>query len=477
VSTALYPSFAVLLVDDDPAWLHGLRLTLERAAGLTHLLTCQDPREVPALLAREPVGLVVLDLNMPHRSGEEVLAELAADHPEVAVIVVSGMNQVETAVRCVKAGAFDYFVKTAEEDRLVGGVRRAVRLLELQRENREVASRFLSGAPSRSEAFASLVTRDRAMLAIFSYVEAVARSPQPLLVTGESGTGKELVARAAHELSGRKGPFAALNVAGLDDAVFADTLFGHVRGAFTGADQVRRGMIEEAADGTLLLDEIGDLSVASQVKLLRVIQEGEFFPLGSDRPRRLRARLVVATHHDLAARQAAGTFRRDLYFRLCTHHVTLPPLRDRLDDLPLLVEHFLAEAASALGKRKPTAPRQLCQLLATHPFPGNVRELRALVYNAVSLHQGGVLSTESFQQALGRGPAPVAGRENPFEGQEPLPTFDEALELLVDEALRRSQGNQTVAARLLGVTQPALSKRLKARQRAGGEPGEGGAGA
>jgi len=305
----------------------------------------------------------------------------------------------------------------------------------------------------------------------------VARSPQPLLVTGESGTGKELVARAAHELSGRKGPFAALNVAGLDDAVFADTLFGHVRGAFTGADQVRRGMIEEAADGTLLLDEIGDLSVASQVKLLRVIQEGEFFPLGSDRPKRLRARLVVATHHDLAARQAAGTFRRDLYFRLCTHHVALPPLRARLDDLPLLVEHFLAEAAGALGKRKPTAPRQLCQLLATHPFPGNVRELRALVYNAVSLHQGGVLSTETFQQALGRGPAPATGRENPFEGQEPLPTFDEALELLVDEALRRSQGNQTVAARLLGVTQPALSKRLKARQRAGGEPGEGGAGA
>ena len=274
MSAGAYPSFAVLLVDDDPAWLHGLRLTLERAAGLTNLLTCQDPREVPGLLAREPVGLVVLDLNMPHRSGEEVLAELGAEHPEVAVIVVSGMNQVETAVRCVKAGAFDYFVKTAEEDRLVGGVRRAVRMLELQRENREVATRFLAGVPSRPEAFAGLVTRDRAMLAICSYVEAVARSPQPLLVTGESGTGKELVARAAHTLSGRKGPFAALNVAGLDDAVFADTLFGHVRGAFTGADQVRRGMIEEAADGTLLLDEIGDLSVASQVKLLRLIQEG-----------------------------------------------------------------------------------------------------------------------------------------------------------------------------------------------------------
>ncbi len=475
MTAALYPSFAVLLVDDDPAWLHGLQLTLERAAGLTHVVTCQDPREVGAILAREPVGLIVLDLNMPYRSGEEVLAEVTADHPEVAVIVVSGMNQVETAVRCVKAGAFDYFVKTAEEGRLVGGVRRAIRMLELQRENREVATRFLAGAPSHPEAFAGIVTRNRAMLAIFSYVEAVARSPQPLLVTGESGTGKELVARAAHGLSGRKGPFTALNVAGLDDTVFSDTLFGHVRGAYTGADQVRRGMIEEAAEGTLLLDEIGDLSIASQVKLLRLIQEGEYFPLGSDRPKRLKARLVVSTHHDLAARQAEGTFRRDLYYRLCTHHVRLPPLRDRLDDLPLLLEHFLVEAAASLGKRKPTAPPQLVQLLATHAFPGNVRELRALVFTAVSLHAGGVLSTESFPRALGRGaaaPSPMGGR-TPFEGVEPLPTFTEALEMLVDEALRRSQGNQTVAARLLGVSQPALSKRLKARQSRGGGGSEG----
>jgi DNA-binding NtrC family response regulator len=250
--------------------------------------------------------------------------------------------------------------------------------------------------------------------------------------------------------------------------VFADTLFGHVRGAFTGADQVRRGMIEEAADGTLLLDEIGDLSTASQVKLLRLLQEGEYFPLGSDRPKRLRARLMVATHHDVAARQAAGTFRRDLYYRLCTHLVRIPPLRERTGDLPLLVDHFLDEAAAALGKKRPTAPRQLIQLLATHSFPGNVRELRALVFNAVSLHSGGVLSTESFQQTFGRrDPAASAGGApgvNPFEGLDTLPTFDDALELLLDEALRRSGGNQTVAARLLGVSQPALSKRLKARR-------------
>ncbi|MFL5264621.1 MAG: sigma-54-dependent transcriptional regulator, partial [Anaeromyxobacteraceae bacterium] len=336
-----YPSFPILAVDDEPAWLRSLRVALGRA-GVDHLVTCADAREVPGLVASQPFGLVLLDLNMPHVGGEELLARLAAEHPEVAVIVISGMNQIETAVRCVKAGALEYFVKTQEEDRLVAGVLRAVRMLELERENREMATRVLSGAPRHPEAFEAIVTRDRAMLAVFSYVEAVARSSQPLLIHGESGVGKELVARAAHALSGRAGPLVAVNAAGLDDAVFADTLFGHARGAYTGADQPRPGMIEAAADGTLFLDEIGDLAIPSQVKLLRLLQEGEYFPLGSDRAKRLRARVIVATHHDLAAKEAAGTFRRDLYYRLATHPVRIPPLRERKGDVGLLLEHFLA---------------------------------------------------------------------------------------------------------------------------------------
>ncbi|ACG72956.1 two component, sigma54 specific, transcriptional regulator, Fis family [Anaeromyxobacter sp. K] len=461
-----YPSFAVLLVDDEAAWLRSMRVALQRA-GVDHVLATQDPREVPELLAREPVGLVLLDLNMPHLSGEALLERLAAERPEVAVIVISGMNQVETAVRCVKAGALDYYVKTAEEDRLVGGVLRAIRLLELQRENREMASRFLSGDLRHPEAFAGLVTQDRAMLAIFSYVEAVARSPQPLHVQGESGSGKELVARAAHQVSGRRGPLVAVNVAGLDDTVFADTLFGHARGAFTGAEQARRGMVEEAAEGTLFLDEIGDLSQASQVKLLRLLQEGEYFPLGSDRPKRLLARVIVATHHDLAARQAAGTFRRDLYYRLATHQVRIPPLRERRGDLPLLLDHFLAEAARELGKKRPTPPRELVPLLGSYAFPGNVRELRSMVLDAVSLHRERVLSMDAFVKAMARGgaAAPTPGAlpdRNPFAGVEHLPTIHDAVELLVEEALSRAGGSQTIAARTLGITQSALSKRLKA---------------
>jgi DNA-binding NtrC family response regulator len=469
-----FPSFPVLLVDDEPGWLRSLRVALGRA-GIDNVLQTQDARQVMELLAKEPIGLVLLDLNMPHLGGQELLERIAAERPEVAVIVISGMNQVSTAVSAVKAGAFDYFVKTAEEDRLVGGVTRAIRMLELQRENREMASRVLSGALAHPEAFAAVVTRDRAMLAIFSYVEAVARSPQPLLVQGESGVGKELIARATHALSGRRGPMVAVNVAGLDDAVFADTLFGHARGAFTGADQPRRGMIEEAADGTLFLDEIGDLSIPSQVKLLRLLQEGEYFPLGSDRPRRLQARVIAATHADLAARQAAGTFRKDLYYRLVTHQVRVPPLRDRRGDLPLLLDHFLGEAAESLGKRRPTVPRELAQLLGAYPFPGNVRELRAMVFDAVSLHRSHVLSTESFQQAMARtggAPAVTPGEgppRSPFAEVDHLPTIHDAVELLVDEALARSGGNQTIAARLLGITQSALSKRLKTRGERGPE--------
>ncbi len=461
-----YPAFTILLVDDEPAWLKSLSLTLKSCAGLTNIVTCQESSEVMGLLDRGGVGLVLLDLTMPHLSGEELLRQIGERHPEVTAIVVSGLNQLETAVRCMRLGAFDYFIKTDEEDRIVGGVLRAVRKVEMERDYRELADRLASGELRHPEAFAPIVTADRGMLALFAYVEAVAKSPQPLLITGESGVGKELVARAAHTLSGCRGKLVTVNVAGLDDTVFSDTLFGHVRGAFTGAEQVRRGMVEEAADGTLFLDEIGDLSIPSQVKLLRLLQEGEYFPLGSDQPKRLSARIIVATHQDLVAKEESGAFRRDLFYRLRTHQVQIPPLRERPGDIPLLLDHFLAEAATALGKKKPTPPRELAPLLATYGFPGNVRELKAMVYDAVSIHRERMLSMDSFVKAVGKSQAqapPVSqkSRQNPFAGFPQLPTFSEAAGFLVDEALARAGGNQTFAARLLGISQPALNKRLK----------------
>jgi DNA-binding NtrC family response regulator len=229
-------------------------------------------------------------------------------------------------------------------------------------------------------------------------------------------------------------------------------------------------MVEQAAGGVLFLDEIGDLSGASQVKLLRLLQEGEYYPLGSDRPQRLQARLVFATNHDLEREQRTGSFRRDLYYRLHAHRIDLPPLRNRAEDIPLLLDHFLAEAARAMGKNKPTPPPELAVLLQSYGFPGNVRELRGLVFDAVSRHTAGKLSMESFAAAIGSSP-PLREDESTAESDEfagncfavcsRLPTLREAGDLLVQEALRRSRGNQSMAARMLGITRPALSKRLK----------------
>jgi DNA-binding NtrC family response regulator len=460
-----YPSFGVLLVDDEAPWLRTLSMTLEGPGAISNLLVCQDSRQVPELLARHPIGLVLLDLNMPHLSGEALLKRIVEEFPEVAVIIVSGMNQLETAVNCVKLGAFDYFVKGVDDDRLLDGVRRAIRMLELQRENREMRKRMLGDHLEHPEVFAEIVTLDKGMRGIFQYIESVARSNQPILITGESGVGKELIAKAVHRLSRRSAPLVSVNVAGLDDSVFADTLFGHLRGAFTGADGARGGMIEQAGDGTLFLDEIGDLSLNSQVKLLRLLQEGEYYPLGSDNPRQSKARIVFATHQDLRAKQAVGSFRKDLYYRLRAHHMHIPALRERKADIAPLLHHFLEQAARELDKKVPTIPRELPVLLATYDFPGNVRELKAMVYDAVSAHGSRILSMHSFLQAMGRTenhselrPAPPG---SPFAGIDPLPTLSDSVHALVREALSRAEGNQTIAARMLGISQPALSKRLK----------------
>jgi len=466
MNEALYPAFGVLLVDDEAPWLRSLRMTLEGPGAISNIVTLSDSREVMAVLARGGVGLILLDLTMPHLSGQELLARIAEEHPEVTVIVLSGLNQIETAVSCMRLGAFDYLVKTDEEDRIVDSVRRAIRMQELQLENKEMRRRFLNDRLECPEAFAPIVTSNKAMRSIFQYIEAVAKSTQPILITGESGVGKELVARAVHTLSRGQGPLVPVNVAGLEDSVFTDTLFGHKKGAFTGADESRNGMVEQAADGTLFLDEIGDLSLPCQVKLLRLLQEGEYYPLGSDMPKQLRARIVVATHHDLSKKRDAGGFRKDLYFRLRAHHVHIPPLRERKDDIPLLLDYFLQESARVFDKKVPSYPKELLTLLANYSFPGNLRELRSMVYDAMSVHSSRMLSMNSFRHAMevqGETPADNAAsaEQNVFLSCSGIPTLTAAVDQLIAEAMRRADNNQSIASRMLGISQPALSKRLK----------------
>jgi len=465
MSVECNPEFKILLIDDEPAWLRSLSMTLEGPGGFTHLMQTDDSREVMSLFQQHDIGVVLLDLTMPHFSGVDLLKSIVAEWPTVRVIILSGMNQLETAVNCMRAGAFDYFVKTVEEDRLLDGVRRAVRMVELERENHAIRRRLLSRELEHPAVFADIITQDAAMLAVFSYLESIASSRQPLLILGESGVGKELIARAAHQLATPRGPLVSVNVAGLDDNIFADTLFGHRRGAFTGADQERSGMVERAAGGTLFLDEIGDLSAASQVKLLRLLQEGEYYPLGSDIPCQSRARIICATHQDLALALQEGRFRKDLYYRLHAHQLRIPPLRERRDDIPLLLNYFLHDCAKQLHKPIPRVPPELATLLKTGKFPGNVRELHSMIHDAVSRHQGGILSLTSFLERLDSPHEPlVAAGENPFPGLGGLPTLRQASEWLVDAAIERANGNQSLAARLLGISQPALSKRLKHRR-------------
>jgi two-component system, NtrC family, nitrogen regulation response regulator GlnG len=470
MTTPAVSQIPVLVVDDEPSLLRSASLLL-RAAGLSPILTLNDSRLVLSRLAVDPIGVVVLDLTMPHLSGQALLEQITATYPTVHAIVMTATQDLETAVQCMQAGAIDYLVKPVDKHRLVSSVRRALELHALRREVDSPLEPRRGDAAPPHPAFAEIVTQNPTMQALFRYVEAIARSPQPVLITGETGTGKELMARAVHRLAAPRGDFVAVNVAGLDDQVFSDTLFGHTRGAFTGADRPRDGLITRAEEGTLFLDEIGDLAAGSQVKLLRLLQEGTYYPLGADRPRQSRARLVVATNRDVVQDVHAGTFRKDLYYRLRAHHIQLPPLRARRDDIALLVTHCLATAAAALHKPVPTPPLALYQLLNTYAFPGNVRELEAMVFDAVARHQGGSLSLQAFKDAMEAGRPLLAGEwvstpARPFRSvweAEPLPTLKEAEDALVAAALRHADGNQGVAAGLLGVSRQALNKRLRRR--------------
>jgi len=334
---------------------------------------------------------------------------------------------------------------------------------ELQRENLRLKRRFLDPLET-PEIFSRFQTRSNKMRALFQYVEAIAGTSEPVLITGESGVGKELFARAIHQSHCPKGPLVAVNVAGLDDDHFSDTLFGHKRGAFTSAEKDRPGMIEKAADGILFLDEIGDLSPSSQIKLLRLLQEGEYFPLGSDTPRSANCSFIFATNHDLAVSQHRGHFRKDLYYRLKAHHLEIPTLRDRKEDLPLLLDAFFEEASRNFDKPQPAVPRELAGLLASYHFPGNVRELRAIIFNAIGQHKSHKLSLDHFKSAIGldrEHKSALREKTNEVSFPDVLPTLEEIGIQAVDEAMRRAGGNITTAANLLGITRQGLSKRLK----------------
>ncbi len=448
----------ILIVDDEDMILLAIEATLQ-IDGYDNIITCNDSRDVSRLMAQFSFRAILLDLNMPYMNGEALLEFLKEKYPEVPVIVITGAVEVETAVRCMQNGAFDYILKPVKDERLLASVKKAVAFSDLTKENQSLKQQILTDTLEKPEAFSDIITASRNMIQLFEYVEAISVSSQPVLITGETGVGKELFAKAVHMLSGLPGKEVSVNVAGLDDNVFSDTLFGHVKGAFTGAEKSRKGLLEEAAGSTIFLDEIGDLSTASQVKLLRLLQENEYFPLGADVPKKSTARIIAATNRNLKQLVKEDRFRQDLYYRLMIHNVGIPPLCDRKKDIPLLLEHFFKEASESMKKKIPTWPPELEGLLSSYHFPGNVRELQAMVFDAVSRHSSRVLSMASFNRHIETEISDLCQVEPVFS--DPLPTIKLSTEMLVSEAMKRANGVQTIAARMLGISHQALSRRLK----------------
>ncbi len=453
---------SILIIEDEPM----LRLTLGdhlRDRGFEVLEAGDGQAGLELFRTRSP-DLVTLDLRMAPMDGHEVLAAIRQEDLEVPVIIVSGQGQMQDVIRTLRAGAFDYLEKPITDLALLDhAVDRALERVMLRRGNASLSRSFLAEGPQRPEDFAELITASTRMRDIFRYCEAVAQSPEPVLITGETGVGKELLARALHRSSRRSGPFVAVNVAGLDEQAFSDTLFGHVRGAFTGADRPREGLMEKAAGGTLFLDEVGDLGQQAQVRLLRVLQEREYHPLGSDALKPLRARVLAATNRRIEDLRGDRGFRSDFFYRLATHAVTLPPLTERPEDIPLLLGHFLAEACAPLGRSAPECPPSLLARLKAYHFPGNVRELKAMAHDALGRCPDSPLGPEAFPVLAGVADAHDCrtAPQNPFADLPVLPSLRAAADTLVAEAMRRAGGVQKTAAALLGISPQALSERLK----------------
>jgi DNA-binding NtrC family response regulator len=464
------PANPILLVDDEEHFLLSAELTLS-SNGIKNIETCKDSSAVVDLLEKKEYSLVVLDINMPHLSGFDLLPAIVKDHPGIPVIVITAVNDVDSAVFCMREGAFDYVVKPVDDTRLVSAIKRGLELTEIRSENEKLKQSLLRTELENPGAFTEIVTHSNSIISIFRYIEAIAKTSLPVLITGETGAGKELFARAIHNSSGRRGELVSVNVAGVDDNFFSDTLFGHKKGAFTGAETERRGLIEKAEGGTLFLDEIGDLSIESQVKLLRLLQDGHYYPLGSDIAKLSDARIIVATHRDMKAMQASNKFRQDLYYRLKSHQISIPPLRERKKDLPYLIDHLITKASEHLGKKRPAVPKELYTLLGTYSFPGNIRELEGLIFDAISLHKSGILSLEVFRKKIAesnqdRNYKAAEASENGqaeelliFPGR--FPTLKEVEDSVIEEALKRAKGNQTIAAELLGISRRALNNRLR----------------
>ncbi|MDY0267511.1 sigma-54-dependent transcriptional regulator [Trichloromonas sp.] len=444
----------ILVVDDEKNYRTVLAHLLEDAGH--RVSTADNPFAGLELLGRESVALILSDLRMPRMDGLAFLEEVRREVGDVPFVVLTAFATVETALAAMKAGAFDYLLKPFKNDEILLVVEKALEDARLRTEN-QVLRRQLERAGERE-----LLGESPAIRKLLADIARVAPARASVLITGESGTGKELVARTLHRAGPRaKGPLVTINCAALTESLLESELFGHERGAFTGAVERKRGLLEVADGGTLLLDEIGEFPLALQPKLLRVLQERKFRRVGGTAEIESDVRIVAASNRELPTMIAAGAFREDLYYRLNVVTLEVPPLRRRSEDIPLLALHFLQRFGNELGRRiRAIAPEALA-ILRAHPWPGNVRELRNIIERGALFCTGDTLRPEDLPESLSGRAVESVATVFPELGR-PLPEqLDEMEERLIRQALVRARGVQAQAAELLGVSRSNLQYKLR----------------
>jgi two-component system, NtrC family, response regulator PilR len=452
---------SILVVDDELSMREFLDILLRKEGH--EVSTAADAASALGRVAQGDLDLVITDLRLGRDSGLDVLRAVKEAAPATEVVMVTAFATTENAIQAMKLGAYDYVLKPfkVEELRLV--VEKALEHRALVAENRVL--RRSAGAPKEHD----LIGASAPIAEVRELVERVAPARTTILVTGESGTGKEVVARAIHLRGGRHDqPFVAINCGAIPEGLIESELFGHERGSFTGATEAKPGLFEVAASGTLFLDEVGELPPAVQVKLLRALQERRIRRVGGSRDLPVAARIVAATNRDLGAEVQAGHFREDLFYRLNVIQIRMPPLRDRRDDLPLFVAHFLDRFAAEQGRRPPRLAPEAERILLAHAWPGNVRELANVVERAVTLCTGDVIDPAVLPPNLRGSGAPAAAAALPDGGVDLQAHLDAIERALLEEALARTGGVKTEAARLLSLTFRSLRYRL-AKYGIGGE--------
>ncbi|WP_303851293.1 sigma-54 dependent transcriptional regulator [Seleniivibrio woodruffii] len=453
----------VVIIDDEKE-LTDIYVRYLGHIGVNDISAINDSREFFKTAERLNPAIILLDMNMPYHNGEEVLDFIMQKIPEASVVMMIEKNETESTVRCLQKGAVSFIVKPVDKDALANVILRA---LEANRGFH--GKRVINFSENREEYpfFNDIVTGNSKMLEIFRYLNFISESSFPVLITGETGTGKELFAEAVHKASGRRGPYVAVNISGLDDNMFTDTLFGHVKGAFTGADKARKGLVAEADNGTLFLDEIGDLHESAQIKLLRLLQEKVYMPLGSDRNTRANVRIIAATSVNLKNNVKTGKFRKDLLFRISTHCITIPPLRERKDDIEILALNFYNKALLESGcQMSASLPHGIGEILKNYSFPGNVRQLQAIMNDLALITRGRHLSGRDMISFMRRHDIGVriGAKEHtlePFCYSGEFPTIKRMESLLVSSAISHSKGNITDAAKILGITRQTLHRLIK----------------